>query len=390
VTASEAAIPTRSPTRTSALDIVIALAAFAATLALLASGGNSSRGLDPLGVALAVLSTFPLVARRRSPLAVFVITTMASAAFQGLNYELGPPFGPTIALFFLAASEQARTRVALTLTAVAGLFAVHVGAAAVAHRGFPYTPLLLGIVVWGVAGFAGDRVRLRRERTAQLEERARYAERDAKRGRELAAAQERTRIARDLHDSAGHAINVILVQAGAARLLLLDDPDRARVAVETIEDVARDTLGEIDQLVRSLRDGDRADAVEPPLGLAALAGLARSHEANGLALTLRTSGAPRPLPPPVDRAAYRILQEALTNAARHGDATADVEVDYGDDALELVVENPIATRLTTDSGGLGLVGMHERAVLLGGELNAGEIDGRFRVRARLPYSGASA
>ena len=110
-------------------------------------------------------------------------------------------------------------------------------------------PLLAGTLVWGGAWVIGDRIRQRRARLTELVDRALRAERETERERRLAAAEERTRIARDLHDSAGHAINVILVQAGAARLLQEQDPTRARAALETIEEVARETLGEIDQLV---------------------------------------------------------------------------------------------------------------------------------------------
>ena len=179
------------------------------------------------------------------------------------------------------------------------------------------------MLVWGGAWLAGDRTRLRHERMAELEERALRAERDAERERRLAAAEERTRIARDLHDSAGHAINVILVHAGAGRLPAERDPPAAREAFETIEEVARETVGEIDQMVRALReDGTDGEGVEPPPGLAALDGLVERHRAAGLAVTARSSGSGDALPPAVDRGAYRILQEALTNAARHGDGSA--------------------------------------------------------------------
>jgi signal transduction histidine kinase len=243
--------------------------------------------------------------------------------------------------------------------------------------------------VWAAAWFAGDRTRLRRERVAELEQRALRAEREAERERRLAAAEERTRIARDLHDSAGHAINVILVQAGAARLLQEQDPERSREALETIETVARDTIGEIDQLVRALRENGSSEGVEPPPGLAALETLADRYRSSGLAVDVRVGGARRPLAPAVDQAAYRILQEALTNAALHGSGPAEVELEYGASALEIAVTNPAAeTAGIRDGGGHGIVGMRERAQLLGGSVEAGVDGGRFRLRARLPYAEA--
>jgi signal transduction histidine kinase len=227
----------------------------------------------------------------------------------------------------------------------------------------------------------GDRVRLRRERVANLEERALQAERETERERRLAAAEERTRIARDLHDSAGHAINVILVHAGAARLLAEKDPARSRAALATIEDLARETLVEIDGLVSALREDE--ERAKTPIGLAALDALVKRHRDAGLEVDVRISGARRTLGPAVDQAAYRILQESLTNALRHGSGATDVSVDYGEDALEIGVTNPADA--DGAKPGHGIVGMRERASLLGGSIDAGSQNGSFRVRARLPY-----
>jgi signal transduction histidine kinase len=372
-------------------DAGIAAGVFALSLGLLAAGGSAenTRDLDLLGVVLAAFASLPLVARRREPLAVFAFTAAASAVLNGLGYALGPPLGPTIALFFLAL-KPAETRAGLRLTAatVVGLFVVHVGAAGIGQDDLPVVPLLFGTVVWGGAWVLGDRLRQRRARLTELEERVQRAERETERERRLATAEERTRIARDLHDSAGHAINVILVQAGAARLLQEQDPARARAALETIEDVARETLGEIDQLVRVLREDGSSNGseVEPPPGLAALETLAERHRTSGLAVDVRFEGGRRHLTPAVDRTTYRILQEALTNAARHGRGNADVEVDFGPQALELTVTNP-SPRDTAQAEGHGIVGMRERTELLGGSFDATAVGGLFRVRARLPYDG---
>jgi signal transduction histidine kinase len=367
-----------------ALDVGLALAAFAATLALL--GHGSGRDLDPLGVVLAAGATWPLVARRRSPLGVFVVTTLASATLNGLDYALGPPFGPTLALIFVAAHEQTRARIRTTAAVVLGLLVVHLGATGIGNGGFPTTPLLFAIVVWGTAWAAGDQFRQRRQRLQQLEERALRAEREAERERRLAVAEERTRIARDLHDSAGHAINVILVQAGAARLLQEQDPAKTRAALETIEEVARETIGEIDRLVGLLREDGGSDAVEPPPGLAALETLAARHRAAGLDVTVDVRGERRALPAGVDQAAYRIVQEALTNAARYGRGTAGVTVAFGAGAVEIGIANAVgAAAGSRNGGGLGLAGMRERAALLGGSVETAERDGVFSVRARLPY-----
>jgi signal transduction histidine kinase len=377
------------PARQRLADTAIALAVFAFSLGALshATFQSTERGLDALGVVLAALAALPLAARRAAPLPVFVVVTAATASLYGFRYGLGPPVGFAIALYTLAAQgDEARPRaakIAIGLSLVA-LLVPHL-----ARDGFA-PELLLGAVIWAAAWFAGDRARLRRERLAELEERAWRAEREAERERRLAAAEERTRIARDLHDSAGHAINVILVQAGAARLLHRQDPERSLAALETIEEVARDTLGEIDQLVRALREDGGAGEVEPPPGLAALDALAERHRTSGLAVTVTRDGPSRPLPPAVDQAAYRILQESLTNAARHGRGSADVAIAFAPGTLEIVVTNPAAHAADGRDGGHGIVGMRERAQLLGGSLHAGASDGVFRVRAHLPYGEVGA
>jgi signal transduction histidine kinase len=367
------------------LDAGIAIAVLAFTLLVLRQGDLGERDLDGVGAVLAALTALPLALRRVLPAPVFVLVTGATALLYGLEFGLGPPVGFAIALYTLAESRDERRApwyVPLLVLSAAVLLVPHL------FRDDQLPELVFGAVIWAAARFAGDRARLRRERFEALEERARRAEQEAARERRLAAAEERTRIARDLHDSAGHAINVILVQAGAARLLQERDPDGARRALETIEEVARDTLGEIEGMVRALRDEGARPGVEPPPGLAALDTLAERHRGSGLDVTVRVDGARRQLPPVTDQAAYRILQEALTNAARHGRGSAAVEIGYGPKALEVEVTNPVAAAQAAPGGGNGLVGMRERAQLLGGSLETGARDGRFRVRALLPYGEA--
>jgi signal transduction histidine kinase len=370
------------------IDIGVAVAAFAGTLVLIFvpesdEGHEATRDPDALGVVLAALASLPLVARRRNPLLVFVFVAVASSVLFNLGYPEGPPIGPTIALYFLALSRtEGWPRTAPTIALVAALFAVHMTALGIGRDRFPGGELVLGTILWSGVWIAGDRTRLRRERIAALEERALRAEREAERERQLAAAEERARIARDLHDSAGHAINVILVQAGAARLLQQQDPERSREALETVEEVARETIGEIDRLVGALREEGSAE-VEPPPGLAAVDGLVEQHRAAGLDVRLATRGARRSLARGPDQAAYRILQEALTNAARHGRGGAEVDIAFGESAVEISVTNPAAP--DTGGDGHGLVGMRERAALLGGSLETGTSNGHFRLRARLPY-----
>jgi signal transduction histidine kinase len=381
------------------LDVAITGATFAASLALLSHGGirfgashPAAGELDWIAGLLAACSTLPLIAWRRAPGAVFVLTASAGVLLAGLDYPIGLPLGATVALYLFAASrdeDDPWTR--RSSGTVVALFLAFLGATALDGDGFPASELFHTGLAWGAAWFAGDRTRLRREQLAELRERALHAERDAERERRLAAAEERARIARDLHDAAGHAINVIAVRAGTARLR--KDPERSQAALEAIEQLARKTVAEIDQIVGTLRErGAENGAVDaPPPGLASLDTLVGRHSAAGLDVSVASDGEPRRLESAVDRAAYRILQEALTNAARHGAGPARVELAFGEAALELTISNAASTQsVPRPNGGHGLVGMRERATLLGGSLEVESANGSFRVRARLPYGDANA
>jgi signal transduction histidine kinase len=377
------------------LDAAIAALALAGTLAQLRHGGVFPTGpgtgqLDPTGVVLAACATVPIVAWRWSPLGAFAATATFSVLLAGLGYSIDLVLGATAALFLLAASrESAAPWTRRTTAIVVGVLVAYLGATAVAQQGFPGIELLHTGLAWAVAWFAGDRIRLRREQLAEFRQRALRAERDAQRERLLAVAEERARIARDLHDSAGHAISVIAVRAGAARLRHHQDPDRSLHALEAIETVARQTVEEIDQIVGTLRQGGEANGtVEAPAGLASLDTLIAHHAAAGLTVHLDVSGSPLSLGTAADQAAYRILQEALTNAARHGSGHAQVTLAYGDTAVELTVVNPVrANGEPRTGGGHGLVGMRERATLLDGSLDTQRTNGTFRVLARIPYRG---
>jgi signal transduction histidine kinase len=382
------------PSSRALLDVAIAAAALAGSRALLPHGFAPSRPgageLDLISIVLVACTTVPLIAWRRFPLGVFAVTAASGVLLAGLGYPFDLLLGPAVAIYLLAASrDRESTWTWRTSATVVGLLVAFLGATAVAQGTFPGLELLHTGLAWAVAWFAGERTRLRREQIAELGERARRAEREAERDRLLAVAEERARIARDLHDSAGHAINVIAVRAGAARLHHYQDPDRSLAALEAIEEVARKTVEEIDQIVGGLREPVSANgAVEAPPGLASLETLIAHHTSAGLDVTLETSGAPRPLGGSADRAVYRILQEALTNAARHGRGSARIEVAYGDAAVEVRVTNPVLAHGGARSGGgQGLIGMRERATLLGGNLDAERSNGTFVVRARIPYGG---
>jgi signal transduction histidine kinase len=384
------------PSSGALLDVAIATVALVGSLAQLSRGGlagspHGSGDVDWISGLLAVCSAVPLVAWRRAPGAVFVLTASASVLLAGLGYPLTVALGPTVALFLFAQGrdeEQPWTR--RTSGMVVALFGAYLVAAGLGGGGFPGSELLHTGLAWAVAWFAGERTRLRRLEVAELRERALRAERERERERRLAAAEERARIARDLHDAAGHAINVIAVRAGTARLR--QDPERSQAALEAIEELARKTVAEIDQIVGTLRErGSGPGAVDAPPGLASLDTLVARHAAAGLDVSVASEGEPRRLESVVDQAAYRILQEALTNAARHGAGAARVELAFGEAALELTISNAASGESASRAnGGHGLVGMRERAALLGGSLDVERANGSFRVRARLPYGGPRA
>ena len=373
----------RAPVADAALTVAVA----AASLALLAHGGLAASAaqvheLDLARTVLTVATALPLIAWRRWPMGVFVAVGVASIVLAARGDIVWPPIGLAAALCLFASrrgdsAPWTPTRIVL----IGGTLLTYLALGTVGD-------LIHDVVAFAAAWFAGERTRLRRVQLAELRDRAHRAEYDAARERELAVVEERTRIARDLHDSAAHALNVIAVRAGAARLR--HDPDRDLAALTAIEELARQTTADIDHFVGSLRNGSTPDgAVEVPPGLAALDSLLAQHAASGHRIDLSRAGKPRPLAVPVDHGAYRILQEALTNAARYGTGATTANLAYAADTIDLDIQNTIKPHPapTRASGGHGVIGMHERATSLGGQLAAEVTGTTFRVRAKLPYAG---
>jgi signal transduction histidine kinase len=328
------------------------------------------------GFFLILLTGLSLAWRRDHPWAVLAMTSAGSVALVALGYAVHVPAAMIAALFtFAARPDRGGVWPPIAFTAVA-----FVAMAAVESETLE---LDLEDYVFPVVLFAGAWLLGERRRTAAL--RAAEARERREREERLSIAEERTRIARELHDSAGHAINTILVQAGAARVLRERDPERSLAAIEAIELLARETIEDIDRIVGSLREEGPAE-LEPLPGIDRIPDLVEHQRAAGFAVELREGAAAERPPPAVGRAAFRIVQEALTNAARYGSGTAELTIARHPDRLELTVLNPVGDLAPTrPGGGLGIVGMRERAQLLGGTLEAGREGGRFRVRAVLPY-----
>ena len=252
---------------------------------------------------------------------------------------------------------------------------------------FMLIQFLVNVAFFGGAYYFGNRTFESRRQREILAERSVELERERQTTAAQAVALDRVRIARELHDVVAHHVSAMGVQAGAARTVWDTDPDAARRALVDIEQAARDALVELRRLLETLRtpvDDDPSDA--STVGLEGLPALVAHASENGLPTTLTIIGEPGPVAPTVQVNAFRIAQEALTNARRHGgpDAEADVRVRYLPDAVEVEIVNSGRPALTSQSG-LGLLGMRERAVASGGSIEISpRREGGFRVRLTVP------
>ena len=362
-----------------ALLLVVQLAAAAATVA----GHHSpTEHLGPANWALLVVGPLALVFRRRWPVAVLWVAFAATLAPSGAwsaNLSL-------IVAFFLAATSGHRP--AAWVVIVIG-YLCSVWLAPLAY-GNPSVSLAHALALAGwlaVLVVAAEVVRLRRERTVEIR-----ATRvlDARRR----ASEERLQMARDLHDVIGHNISLINVQAGVGLDLMDTQPEQARAALAAIKEVSKDALDELRTMLTALRQDDEDAPRAPAPGLGRLEELVELTCAAGILVTVRTVGEARSLPAAVDLAAYRIVQESLTNVARHaGTATATVRLTHGPDGLDIEVcddGHTLATNGASPGAGSGIVGMRERASALGGRLQAGpRPGGGFAVRAHFPLGGLS-
>ena len=336
--------------------------------------------LDALAFLLLLIGPAALTLRRRRPSVACAVTLAATLIFIGLGYPYGPVFvSPLVALFTAVVAGR---RVEAWAWAAAG-YVAHVGIEFLVGDDRPSLVQATGLAAWLLLVLVvADMVRVRGERAAEAE---RALEEEARRR----AGEERMRMARELHDVLAHNISLINVQAGVALHLMDEKPEQARTALTAIKGASKEALGELRSVLGVLRGVDEDEPRDPAPGLARLRALVAGAEAAGLAVRTVTEGEPRPLAAGLDLAAYRIVQEALTNVARHAGArTATVRVAYG--AADLVIEVDDDGRGPSGAGdgtgtGSGIAGMRERATALGGELDAGpRPGGGFRVRARLP------
>jgi signal transduction histidine kinase len=245
----------------------------------------------------------------------------------------------------------------------------------------------LAFLVWPL--MLGLAVRSLRDRQRELAAQALELQREREENARRAVLEERVRIARELHDVVAHHVSVMGVQAGAARRVMATRPDKAEAVLSSIEESSRQAVVELHRLLGFLRRADQPDQLAPQPDLAQLGVLVAQARQAGLSVELSVEGEPRPLPPTLEVSAYRVIQEALTNALKHSDGrTATVRVDYTDAVLEIEVRDDgygAGRRAEKSVGGHGLIGMRERVGLHGGHLSVGgDPEGGFAVRATFP------
>ena len=337
-------------------------------------------------LAAAVMAT-ALAWRRRRPFGTLVVVMVALTALAlvaGLpNVVFLLPIG-ILAVYSLAAhASPDRAVVGLALA----LAALPIGA--IRTDDPAVTDLTAPAVLFTATWFGARSLRARRLRTTELEARTDDLKREREEAERVAADAERRRIARELHDIVAHRVTTIIIQSESG-LATADEPERARAAFSAIGDSGREALTELRRLLGLLREEDAGAGTRPQPGLGQLDSLLADARTAGLQLDARVEGRMADLPPGVDLAAYRILQEGLTNALRHGGTPTSLVIRRDAHALGVEIRNPLSDSPPYGSGaGHGLAGMRERVRVYGGGLAAGAANGEFVVRATLPFGEAT-
>jgi signal transduction histidine kinase len=370
-------------------DALIVVAALVSALAAAFSdSADAPQSTQWFAVPAIALLPLPLLARRRFPFAAPAAVWILGGGLSLADGRLATFNGATLAAGLAAAfllgnlSDAVQGRIGL---------AVAVGGAVIVVYNDPSNPTgefvsipLMVTIAW-LAGFA---LRERSVQAEAAEERARLAEFEREAAARVAVAEERVRIARELHDVVAHAMSVMVLQVGAVRHHLPRALAGDKDALADVEQAGRMALAETRRLLGAMRRDDELELAPQP-SLASLDALVEQVSRAGLPVRMHVEGEPFALPAAIDLSAYRIVQEGLTNALKYARATrADVTVHYAADAVELVVRDDGPGGGTGDGGGLGLVGIRERVKLYGGEMTAGPAPGRrgFVLRTRLPLA----
>jgi signal transduction histidine kinase len=368
--------------------VVVAIGLAIAEVVLRQDAKDGPRGPLWFDVIAVLGMTVPLFWRRRFPFGAPLTSGLVFGVSSFVDERLTPgdvvPFLIAISVFVLFGLVRDRTQ------ALAGLgFGIGITAIIIHNNpkgsvaGFVFTAVVLTIA-WTIGFGLGHKFR----EADEARERLARAERERAERARLAVADERTRIARELHDVVGHSVSVMTVQASAARRLLKPHQEKEREALLVVEQTGREALAEMRRMVGVLRRPEEAPALAPQPSLESLDRLIAQTREAGLPVELRIEGVREPLAAGVDLTAYRLVQEGLTNAIKHARAQhAEVVVRYGDGHVELTVTDDGSAEGGGESGGHGLVGMRERVSVYGGELEAGPLAaGGYRLHARLPIS----
>jgi signal transduction histidine kinase len=365
--------------------LVVGLGVIAAALV------PESIGTMPLALAVSIaIGTGILIAvRRRWPMAVLAGTAAAVLVEQtyGTSLNFGG-FALLIAVFTVASETPRRTSL-VVLAAMPAYLIVAVLIFDSVHPNPTQTVLadfVTAIAIFGTAWLVGDSLRTRRARTAALEARAERLEREQAEAARVAVQSERALIARELHDVVAHSVSVIVIQAGAARRVMDEQPAEARAALASIEASGREALAEMRRLLGILRSDEAPAPLAPQQGVANLGPLIANARAAGVVVGLSIDGTPRPLAPGIDLAVYRIVQEAVTNTIKHAaPARATIRLSYEPGAIVVAVRDDGRRPAAAPGTGHGLIGMEERVRLYGGEFEAGPLPGGgFAIQARIP------
>ena len=381
-------------TRRYVFDVAVALLAIVAMVEIVVRGDAPNAPQTPLWFALPAIALLVLVllARRRFPFAGPAAYWLLAAGISFVDPLLLPfpasLFVVGLAVSFLLGNLRNAVQAGIGLAIVLG------GAAILVYNipGHTAAELVFIPLDFAISWLAGFLLRGSAEQAEAAEVRATLAEQEREADALRAVVEERTRIARELHDIVGHSVSVMTVQTSGVRRLLRPDQEQERDALLAVERTGREALAEMRRVVGALRDAGEGPALAPRPSLKQVEKLVAQARETGLPVDLEIEGDPIPLPAGVDLTAYRLVQEGLTNAIKHAAARqAQVRLRYDSDRVEIEVSDngrgADGADSTSDGGGHGLVGMRERVSIYGGELEAGpRAEGGFRLRARLPVA----
>jgi signal transduction histidine kinase len=389
----------------SGTDIMVTLAfAVLALLTLYVNWGTNPQISSFFAILLTLLCTLPLFFRRRYPLGVLIFMTAAVITFREFSLPESSFISYALLLAFFNAGAYGQQRLKNWVRGAAFILVIGWLTYSVFFQNqgtemptqtilYQLSVILLNVFLFAAAWWIGEVFRTRDQRELELKERTLQLEKERDENARRAVMDERVRIARELHDVVAHHVSVMGIQAGAARRILKQQPDKANDVLSQIEASSRQAVAELQRLLGFLREENHVDDIAPQPSLKQLDYLVNQMRLTGLAISVKKEGEEIQLPSGVDLSAYRIVQEALTNTLKHaGPVSAEVTIRYMPDAVQLEIKDNgqkgTESEINKENKGRGLIGMRERVSLHGGEFNCGRLpDGGFFVKAKLLLTG---